>query len=482
MIEGWRYRAVSTGGAIAATAIAVSIANHPLTQTVATTYLPLIGRLQPTVLSGSNFVLAVALSVAVVFCCLIPLYKPRPRRALDTIFLAQKRVLAALLALATIGYFNWTYRLPRATLLVVGVLLFVAIPAWFLAIRNRPSTKAGRAIVVGDDPDRIDRAMTAADLPVIGYVARPITVGAGATGRRAMADGGLVQQRIGKVDYLGGISRLEGVLLAYNVDTVVLAFENTDRGEFFGILEICHEVGVTAKVLGEHADSVLLSGDGTGDLMTVDLEPWDAQDRLFKRGFDIAFAGVGLLALSPLLLVIALAIKLDSLGPGLYSQDRTSWLGGTFRVYKFRSMVNDAEAETGAVVSAEDAGDIDPRVTKIGLILRKTHFDEIPQLWSILTGDMSVVGPRPERPELDHGIQTDGVDWERRWFVKPGLTGLAQIHEVTGFEPEKKLKLDLEYIRQQSFRFDLKIVLRQLWSVLWDVLEMLRSKRNSDRR
>jgi lipopolysaccharide/colanic/teichoic acid biosynthesis glycosyltransferase len=207
--------------------------------------------------------------------------------------------------------------------------------------------------------------------------------------------------------------------------------------------------------------------------VTVDLEPWDWQDHLVKRGFDVAFASVTLVVLSPVVAVIAALIKLDSPGPVLYSQQRTAEFGETFTVYKFRSMVPDAEARTGARLSDEDRGGTDPRVTRVGRVLRRTHLDEIPQLWSILVGDMSVVGPRPERPELDDDIETTVGRWRRRWFVRPGLTGLAQIRGVTGHDPEKKLRYDIEYIRKQSFWFDLKIVIRQLWLVFVDVTRLV---------
>lgn len=474
MISGWQYRVVSTGGAMTATAIALLVANHSVTQTLVTTHIPLLGRLKPTVLSGRGLVIAIALSVTVVFCCLIPLYKPRPRRVLDTIFLAQKRVLVAMFALATIGYFNYTYRLPRTTLAMTMAALLVALPVWFVAIRSRPSTKAGRALIVGDDPDRIDRAMAAIDLPVIGYLASSMAVESEAADPTAMADGGIVQPRISNIACLGGISRLEQILVRYNVDTVVLAFENTDRGEFFGVLEICHEFGVETKVLREHADSVLLSGETASDLMTVDLEPWDPQDRLFKRTFDVAFAGFGLLALSPLFGLIALAIKLDSPGPLFYSQDRTAGLGGTFSVHKFRTMLPDSE-------SADPVDDEDnDRITRVGRVLRKSHLDELPQLWSIFVGDMSVVGPRAVWTDEERLLEAQAIEWRKRWFVKPGLTGLAQINSVSSTDPAEKLRYDLEYIRRQSFRFDVKIVIRQLWLAGVDVWRLVADRSETE--
>src|SRR5699024_7652054 len=160
--------------------------------------------------------------------------------------------------------------------------------------------------------------------------------------------------------------------------------------------------------------------------------------RVAKRLFDIGFALSALIVLSPIIVLIGGAIKLNDGGPLLYSQERTAEFGDTFPIFKFRSMVPNAEAKTGAKLSEEDVGGIDPRVTRIGRVLRKTHLDEIPQLWSILAGDMSVVGPRPERPELDDDIESNLLKWRRRWFVKPGLTGLAQVNNATGHDPERK--------------------------------------------
>jgi lipopolysaccharide/colanic/teichoic acid biosynthesis glycosyltransferase len=271
------------------------------------------------------------------------------------------------------------------------------------------------------------------------------------------------------------------VIVDTDVEVVLLAFSSSDRAEFFGTLEACHQHGIETMVHRDHDSHVLTSPVDGGELLAVDLEPWDWQDRVVKRAFDIAFAGTVLAILTPVVAAIAVAVRVDSPGSVLYSQQRTAAFGETFRVYKFRSMIADAEAETGATVSPEDAGGTDPRVTRIGRTLRRTHLDEIPQLWSILVGDMSVVGPRPERPQLDDEMeqQYDVGQWRRRWFVKPGLTGLAQIRGATGTDPKAKLRYDIEYIRQQSFWFDLRIVIRQLWRVWLDCVALLRERRDT---
>ncbi|RKD98085.1 sugar transferase [Halopiger aswanensis] len=489
MLTGWRFRVVSLLGVIGLTLAAVVAANHELSQTLFTTYVPLFNRLEATVLTGESFYLAVLLSVVTVTGSLLPLYKPRPRRILDTVVLVQKRVVVAGFALATLGYFKWSHRLPRATLVMIIGLLGIVLPAWFVWIRRRPHGADGRTLLVGDDLAQIERIAPAVDAPILGYLCPSSVdyyefdegaIGEGG-GTRVTADGGVALQHTGEdqeleqaldeLPRIGGLSRLEDTLVEYDVDTVVLAFRQADRAEFFGALDACYEHGVDAKVHREYADSVLVAAGDVGKLVDVDLEPWDPIDHLFKRAFDVLFAATALVALAPVVAVISTAIKLEDGGSILYQQDRTAVFGDSFPVYKFRSMIENAEAETGAKISEEDAGEADPRVTRVGHVLRKTHLDEIPQLWSILVGDMSVVGPRPERPELDTEIQDDGIDWEKRWFVKPGLTGLAQINDATGHEPAKKLRYDLEYVRRQSLGYDLIIVARQIWKVLSDVRE-----------
>ena len=473
MLTGWWYRIVSGAGVVVLAAIAVLIANLQVLQTLFTTYVPLFWRLEPVALTGRGLYVAIAVTAAVTAGCLTPLFKPRPRRILDIIELAHKRVLVAGSVLATLGFFNYTYRLPRATLVMTVGLLFVAIPLWFVVIRHSPGRDPDRAVVVGDDPDIIDAVLEAADPSVVGYVAPAHVLGV-RHGSKAIATDGA--GRFDGIKNLGGLSRLDEVIVAYDVDTALLAFEAPDRGEFFGALDTCYEHGVTAKVHRQHADSVLASGFGSEELVDVELEPWDTLDHIAKRAFDVAFAGIGLLIAAPFVAGIALAIKLDDGGSILYGQERTATFGDTFQVYKFRSMMENAESTSGATISDEDAGDIDPRVTRVGRVLRRTHLDEIPQLWPVLTGEMSVVGPRPERPELDGDMETDAEAWRSRWFVKPGLTGLAQINDVTGHEPQRKLRYDIEYIRRQSFWFDLKMVTRQLWKVAVDVAATIRGR------
>ena len=475
MASGWRYRVMGITGTVGISVLTILVVNSAWAQSLVTT-LPVLARLPvDPATSDSEVVFEVATGTVVVATAFVPLYKPRSRRILDTIALSVRRVTLAVTVLATIGYFDYTFRLPRLSLLVATPLLFVALSAWFVTIRRRPTDDESRAVIVGNDPDQIEAIDESTEDPVVGYVSPPnvtraLDGSADDSADKVAADGGV---QIGAYGCLAGLSKLDEVFVDHDIDTAILAFTESDRREFFGALDECYDHGVAVKVHRKHAAAVLTSGVG-GEIVDVDLEPWDWQDRVLKRAFDLAFAGAGLLVLAPVICVIALAIKLDDGGSILYTQERTASLGETFSVHKFRSMVENAEANTGVKLSDEDAGGVDPRVTRVGRVLRRTHLDEIPQLWAIITGHMSVVGPRPERPELDTDIRSNVGDWQKRWFVKPGLTGLAQINDATGHEPDEKLAYDLRYVQIQSFWTDVKIVLRQIFDVIEDAWTLLR--------
>lgn len=177
-----------------------------------------------------------------------------------------------------------------------------------------------------------------------------------------------------------------------------------------------------------------------------------------KRAVDVTLSLAGLLVCLPFIPLIALAVKLDSQGPVFLRQSRMGQREKNFMLYKFRTMRQDAEASTGAVWSQKD----DPRVTRIGKFLRKSRLDEIPQLFNVLKGDMSIVGPRPERPEFIENLKEVVPFYSERHFVKPGITGWAQIKYPYGSSVEdslEKLRYDLFYIKNLTFSLDLLIML-----------------------
>jgi len=184
-----------------------------------------------------------------------------------------------------------------------------------------------------------------------------------------------------------------------------------------------------------------------------------------KRIFDVIASTIGFILLSPIMLIVALLVKLTSKGPSLYSQTRVGKNGKLFKIYKFRTMVIDAEKDTGPVWAAAD----DNRLTPIGYFLRKSHLDELPQFVNIFKGEMSLIGPRPERPVFVKEFKQIIPDYEKRLAVKPGITGLAQVwhrYDETIDDVKKKLKYDLLYIRKLNVWSDLRIFFRTFRVVL----------------
>lgn len=156
-----------------------------------------------------------------------------------------------------------------------------------------------------------------------------------------------------------------------------------------------------------------------------------------------------------LVAIVSIFIKIESKGPVFYIQERLGKSGKSFKLYKLRSMIVDAEKE-----GAQWAVKNDPRVTKVGKFIRKTRVDEIPQLWNIFKGDMSIVGPRPERKVFYDKFECEGIPYRRRLLVRPGLTGFAQVNGGYEMSPEEKLEWDMEYIKERNVITDIKIMFK----------------------
>lgn len=183
---------------------------------------------------------------------------------------------------------------------------------------------------------------------------------------------------------------------------------------------------------------------------------------IIKRVIDIIVSIAGIVILSPVFLITAAAIKLNSKGPVFFTQDRVGKDGSIFKICKFRSMFTDAESKSGPVWADKD----DDRVTKVGKFIRKTRIDELPQLMNIIKGDMSIVGPRPERPYFTDLFAKEIPGFEDRLLVKPGLTGLAQINGGYDISPYEKLKYDREYINKRSIPFELLLMIKTVKVVI----------------
>jgi exopolysaccharide biosynthesis polyprenyl glycosylphosphotransferase len=276
-----------------------------------------------------------------------------------------------------------------------------------------------------------------------------------------LSDDAIQRRSIEGVPVLGKVHEIEKIIDHERIDRIVVASKS--RSEYFPSEEL-----LAAKLGGRHVESgVTFYERITGRVYLRDLRP---SYLIFQDGFrlnpvsarlkqllDVTVSAIGLVALAPVIALCALAIKLDSPGPILYRQERVGQRGRVFRVCKLRSMRHRAEDHTGAVFSRED----DDRITRVGRILRKTRLDELPQLWNVLVGEMSLVGPRPERPEFMDALSERYPYFRLRSALKPGLTGWAQIrhgyvNDVDGFE--EKLALDLYYMKHRSFMMDLLIL------------------------
>lgn len=186
------------------------------------------------------------------------------------------------------------------------------------------------------------------------------------------------------------------------------------------------------------------------------------KEYFLKRPFDLILALFGIIISFPLWIAAAVLIWLADRGPVFYAQKRIGKNRKLFTIYKFRSMIKDAEKNTGVVLASQN----DPRITRVGRFLRISAMDELPQLLSIFKGDMSFVGPRPERPELVEQFKQMIPEYEARFAVKPGLTGLAQVRGRYNTAVRYKLKYDLFYIRKRNFYLDLKLIILSFWNTL----------------
>lgn len=182
--------------------------------------------------------------------------------------------------------------------------------------------------------------------------------------------------------------------------------------------------------------------------------PVSGRGLVAKRIFDLLVGLLGTIISSPLVLIFAILVKATSAGPAFYKQERVGLMGQSFMVIKLRSMYRDAEAKTGAVWAQKH----DSRITSVGRFMRKTRIDELPQFWNVLKGDMSLVGPRPERPMLTETFSQEFHDFPKRLRIIPGITGYAQINGGYDITPDQKCKLDNYYIEHYSLWFDIKLL------------------------
>jgi exopolysaccharide biosynthesis polyprenyl glycosylphosphotransferase len=271
------------------------------------------------------------------------------------------------------------------------------------------------------------------------------------------------------IPILGSIETLQKTIAEHDVKEVLIALDSGEHDKLLRVIERCDSQQIGLKIVPDLYD--IISGQARTNqiygfpLIEIMPQLMPAWEKSAKRLIDIVVSLL-LLALSlPLWFLIPVLIRLESKGPIFYIQDRVGKDGRVFKMLKFRSMYREAEKHSGPVW----ANRRDPRVTKVGRIIRKAHLDEVPQLINVLQGDMSLVGPRPERPYFVEQLSREIPIYYRRLRVRPGLTGWAQVkykYDESVDDVRVKLRYDLFYIENMSLRMDMKILLTTIYTVL----------------
>jgi Undecaprenyl-phosphate glucose phosphotransferase len=278
--------------------------------------------------------------------------------------------------------------------------------------------------------------------------------------------------RVNDANGIGGdkvnVTKIIGACRVLQPDDILILTTPSEMPAVSSLVEGLSEVPASLHALPAGIANFLASSTlaNLGSVVTIQLIhiPLSVFDQFVKRAFDLVAASLGLILLSPLFLIVSIAIKLESPGPAFFRQTRHGYNNETFRVFKFRSMttIEDGSKFIQAVKN-------DPRATPIGRILRRSSIDELPQLINILLGDMSIVGPRPHPVSLNERFEAQISPFSRRHNVKPGLTGWAQVNGYRGEtdaleKMQRRLAHDLYYIDNWSFLFDMKIILMTLFS------------------
>ena len=317
-----------------------------------------------------------------------------------------------------------------------------------------------KALVVGwsDEVERIYEELAhypAAGLQIVGAI------------RLGQKTGEMPPERVSNGEHQ--VEALSAMIDELEVQDVLVALGSDDHAELNEVLRLCDGKSVSLKivpdfytVIGGMARTEHIYGLPLIEVLPIPMPAWEQST---KRMMDIAVSLIVLVAFFPVWMLIALFIRLSSAGGAIYRQRRVGRLGRHFTIYKFRTMHQNAEEHTGPVWATKD----DPRYISAGRWLRKTRLDEIPQLFNVLKGDMSLVGPRPERPYFVKQLTYEIPLYNRRHRVKPGITGWAQVmwgYDSTLEDVRQKVKFDLFYIENMGLRMDFKILLRTVTAVL----------------
>ena len=272
-----------------------------------------------------------------------------------------------------------------------------------------------------------------------------------------------------EIKKIGNESDINKIIESEKIDDVIIALDKPTPERIMGSIVSINGAPSSIKILPDMYEVVTGLARTTQlvgvPLIDVNFNIYTIYSRIIKRVLESIISAIAIVLCLPLWLMISLIIKIDSKGPVFYRQSRSGLNGKLFEIIKFRSMVFNAESNTGPVWADKE----DSRITKFGKLLRRLHLDETPQLINILKGDMSIVGPRPERPFFVEKLKKTYPFYNRRLKIRPGVTGWAQINQpfdTNVKDVHQKLKYDFYYIENLSFKLDLNIIFRTIWVVL----------------
>ena len=366
--------------------------------------------------------------------------------------------LAGLASFFTRGELSRSMLLMFALLATAGLCGSRVVIRWALRQLRRRGHNRRYVLIVGAGPlaeTVVRKVQTHADFGLV--VRGTVTPGVATPGAE-----------LAGVPVLGSVNELRALVERDRIDLVYLALARSEFAAEEEALTQLSDSTAAVRLVPDLARAFTLNAsvedfDGLPVVLVTE-SPGQGWNALLKRAFDLVFSGLGLIVLSPLLLAIAIWVRLDSPGPVLYPQERVGLSGRRFRMLKFRTMRLDAEAH-GAGWTVPD----DPRRTRAGEVLRPLSFDELPQLWNVFRGEMSLVGPRPERPVYVEQFRASIPRYMLRHHVKAGITGWAQVHGLRGDTPlDQRIEYDLFYIRNWSLGLDLRILLLTLVRVFRD--------------
>ncbi len=386
----------------------------------------------------------------------------------DSFLIALNTLLTILIVMAILNYlyaysqgaaplFRMSFKISHGFLIVYFISVVVLLSFlryqiyFFMKRRFARGLNLQNILIVGAGEMGRTLAQKLREYKDLGFVVKGFLDDEHPVGEKIPVDGG--------IEVLGKISDLDEVLSRGGISEVYVALDLRNYSKILDTLKVVHKYVVNVRLIPDVFQLLTLKAniqdlDGV-PVISIDDVSLRGFNRLLKRAVDIVVSFIGLILLSPFFLIIALLIKLTSKGPIFYLQERMGLDGRQFTMIKFRTMICDAEKDTGPVMCRPD----DPRITRIGRFLRKYSIDELPQLINVLKGEMSLVGPRPERPSFVREFVDRIPKYMLRHKVKSGITGWAQVHGLRqDTSIEKRLEYDLYYIKNWSLGLDLKII------------------------